>query len=98
MPSYAPKPNRRQMNTAAATTALGIALAPLVYVTGAEGRKPGAFRLWVCSDAHVGTDLKHGRRSLAEAIEQSERGGEKGGPAFEWDIARHLVGLSGKQG
>ena len=43
--------------------------------------------LWAFSCAHVGTDLRRGRRSLADAIEQSERGGEKGGPPFEWDIA-----------
>ena len=35
------------------------------------------FRLWATSDAHVGTDLKHHKReSFADAIRQSERGGD----------------------
>jgi hypothetical protein len=75
---------------------MGFALAPFVYVRGDEGRAPNTFRLWACSDAHVGTDLKRGRRSLAEAIGQSERPLDRGG--FEWDIAVHLGDLSGNQG
>jgi hypothetical protein len=47
--------------------------------------------------AHVGTDLRHGRESLAEAIRHSERGGDEGGPPFGWDIALHLGDLSGSQ-
>ncbi|MEX0762066.1 MAG: metallophosphoesterase [Dehalococcoidia bacterium] len=58
---------------------------------------PGTFRLWAISDAHVGTDLKHGRRSLAEAILQAERGGDEGGPPFDWDIAVNLGDFSGSQ-
>lgn len=50
------------------------------------------FRLWVSGCCHVGTDLKHGRQSLAEAIEDSESG------AFEWDLALHLGDFSGNQG
>jgi len=55
------------------------------------------FRLWVTGCAHVGTDKRHGRESLADAIRQSERGGEEGGPPFEWDVAFHLGDLSGTQ-
>lgn len=56
------------------------------------------FRLWAMGDAHVGTDLRAGnRRSLADAILQSEQGGEEGGPSFEWDIALDVGDLSGSQ-
>jgi len=34
------------------------------------------FRLWAISDAHVGTDIQHGRKSLSEAILHSENGGD----------------------
>jgi len=45
------------------------------------------FKLWAFGDAHVGTDLKRGNReSLADALRQSEFGGEEGGPPFDWDI------------
>lgn len=56
-----------------------------------------AFRLWAMGCSHVGTDLRHGRESLADAIRQSEHGGEQGGPAFDWDVALHLGDLSGSQ-
>ena len=36
--------------------------------------------LWTFSDAHVGTDKRHGRESLVESIEHSESD-------FEWDLA-----------
>lgn len=52
-------------------------------------------RLWVFGDAHVGTDLRHGRRSLAEAIEQSQEGGDEGGPPFDWDLAIDVGDMSG---
>jgi len=56
------------------------------------------FRLWATGCAHVGTDLRiAGRESLAEAIRQSEQGGDEGGPAFEWDVMLHLGDLSGSQ-
>ena len=48
-------------------------------------------RLWAFSDAHVGSDRKRGRESLAEAITQSER-------EFDWDIAVDLGDQSGAQG
>ncbi len=47
--------------------------------------------------SHVGTDLEFGRESLADAIRQSERGGDEGGPPFEWDVAVHLGDHSGSQ-
>ena len=53
------------------------------------------FRLWVLGCSHVGTDLRHGRESLADAIRQAEGDGD--GPGFEWDIALHLGDLSGSQ-
>ena len=55
----------------------------------------GSFTLWAFGDAHVATDLRHGRESLAESMRMSERGGDSGGPAFEWDIALDVgdVGL-----
>ena len=54
-------------------------------------------RLWATCCSHVGTDLKFGRESLADAIRQSENGSEEGGPAFEWDIAVVLGDHSGGQ-
>ena len=51
------------------------------------------FKVWVFSDAHVGTDKQNGRESLATALRQSES------PAgFEWDIALDLGDVSGAQG
>jgi hypothetical protein len=59
-------------------------------------RSPVApFRLWAFGDAHVGTDKRHGRDSLAEAIVHSERGGPEGGPPFDWDIAINVGDMSG---
>src|SRR5882724_11403049 len=59
----------------------------------AKGEAPKTFRVWVFSDAHVGTDRTHGRESLATALRQSES--ESG---FAWDIALDLGDLSGAQG
>lgn len=70
---------------------------------GAVGSVPLAaaqrdtLRLWTFSDVHVGTGKRFGRESLAEAIRQSERGGEDGGPSFEWDLALDLGDMSGGQ-
>ena len=55
------------------------------------------FSLWAFGDAHVGTDIKRGRHSLAEALRTSERGGSAGGPAFAWDIAIDIGDMSGGQ-
>jgi len=57
----------------------------------------GTFNLWVFGDAHVGTDLKRGRESLADALCTSERGGIQGGPPFDWDIAIDVGDMSGGQ-
>ena len=38
-----------------------------------HGQTPRTFRLWVFSDAHVGSDKKNGRDSLAIALRQSEK-------------------------
>lgn len=56
-----------------------------------------AFRLWAFGDAHVGTDARHGRRSLSDAIAHSERESQEGGP-FNWDIAVNVGDMSGAQG
>ena len=90
---------RREFNRAAALAGLA-SVAPIAGVArAANGEADKPFRLWACSDAHVGTDLKvRKREALAEAIRQSERGGNEGGPAFDWDIAVHLGDLSGNQG
>ena len=53
------------------------------------------FRLWAMCCSHVGTDLGFGRESLADAIRQSEQGGEEGGPPFDWDVAVVLGDHSG---
>lgn len=60
-----------------------------------SARDDEPLRVWVFGDAHVGTDLQHGRRSLAEAITHSERGGDLGGPPFEWDLAIDVGDMSG---
>jgi len=57
----------------------------------------GTFKIWVFGDAHVGTDLKEGRESLAEALRVSERGGNQGGPPLDWDIATDVGDMSGGQ-
>lgn len=50
------------------------------------------FDLWAFGDAHVGTDLSFGRKSLEEAIIQSESGS-----GFNWDIAIDAGDMSGGQ-
>lgn len=62
----------------------------------ADPAVPRQFRVWAMSDAHVGTDLKQGRESLADALRQSE--GNGAGPGFDWDIALNLGDFSGNQG
>jgi predicted phosphodiesterase len=59
---------------------------------------PKTLRIWASCCCHVGTDLTVGnRKSLADAIQQSENGGSEGGPPFEWDVALHLGDFSGAQ-
>ncbi len=57
----------------------------------------GTFRLWVGGCSHLATDIRFGRESLADAITDSEQGGDEGGPAFDWDIMLHLGDLKGAQ-
>lgn len=52
-------------------------------------------RIWAFGDAHVGTDKRFGRHSLAEAISHTESGGAQGGPRFDWDIAIDVGDMSG---
>ncbi len=79
------------------TVALGVATGLATATRPATSdTSPRQFRLWATSDAHVGTDLKRDRESLAEAIRQSEGFGP--GPGFDWDIALHLGDFSGNQG
>jgi len=59
----------------------------------ASGATPKTFRVWVFSDAHVGSDKANGRESLATAIQQSESTA-----GFDWDIALDLGDMSGAQG
>jgi len=55
------------------------------------------FTLWAFGDAHVGTDLRRGRESLARALHTSEHGNNDGGPAFDWDVAVDVGDMSGGQ-
>src|SRR5712691_2168158 len=58
-----------------------------------HGQAPRTFRVWVFSDAHVGTDQRNGRESLATALQQSEAGS-----GFAWNIALDLGDMSGAEG
>ena len=98
---------RRQFVSATTTAALVSAVpssdaAMSLATAAASGQqtKPArTFRLWAMGDSHVGTDMRRAKReSLADAIRQSEQGGDEGGPSFEWDIALHVGDLSGNQG
>jgi len=51
--------------------------------------------IWIAACAHVHSDLQHGRRSFAEAVEQSENGGGDGGPPFDWDVMLYLGDFTG---
>ncbi len=51
---------------------------------------PATFRLWANSDSHVDADKEHGRLSLADAVTDSDKRGDEGGPSFDWDIMIHL--------
>src|SRR5262249_37934843 len=57
------------------------------------GRPPRTFRVWVFSDAHVGSGKKNGRESLAAALRESESPS-----GFAWDIALDLGDMSGAVG
>jgi len=53
------------------------------------------FAVWAAACSHIHSDLKQGRRSLAEAIAQSRWGGADGGPSFEWGIMLYLGDVFG---
>lgn len=56
------------------------------------------FIVWAFGDAHVGTDKRAGRESLADALRQSEKGGgPRGGPPFDWTLAVDVGDMSGGQ-
>ena len=57
-----------------------------------------SFVLWATADAHIDVDEARGRKSLVDAITDSERGGDEGGPAFDWNIMLHLGDLAGGGG
>jgi hypothetical protein len=57
-----------------------------------KSQPPKSFRVWLISDAHVGSDMKHGRESLSTALRQSESA-----TGFDWDIALNLGDMSGAQ-
>jgi hypothetical protein len=65
----------------------------VLALVGLYGQAPKTFRVWVFSDAHVGSDQNKGRESLATALRQSE-----GATGFAWDIALDLGDMSGAQG
>lgn len=90
MPDPLLHPTRRDVLAASAATLGSVALAH-------SANPPRTFRLWAFGDAHVGTDLKNKRESLADALRQSESGG-KNSPPFDWDIAINVGDLSGSQG
>lgn len=69
------------------------ALFQAILPAAPAARQSGKFRVWVFSDAHTGNDIRHGRESLAIALEQSEGSG-----GFPWDIALDLGDMSGAQG
>lgn len=86
------------------TTPLQKQSADLAPKDDLPGEAP-TFHLWVFSDAHVATDKAVAAairnkmefvppagypESLANALRQSEFGGDLGGPAFRWDIALDL--------
>jgi hypothetical protein len=81
------------------TTLKKIAVQTLAVGALSASAEPAAtnsvFRVWAYGDAHVGTDLRKGRESLAAAIRQSEGKGK--GPGFAWDIALDVGDNSGGQ-
>jgi len=86
-------PTRREfLLTTVGATALAACQVKIARSAG------NTFQLWAFSDTHVGTDDRNGRKSLAEAIAQSEIGGKEGGPPFDWDIAINAGDMSGAQG
>ncbi len=97
--SNQPSVNRRQFLGKVAAAVGGVAAVPAMAGAPDEKKPDGKqFRLWVMGCAHVGTDLRSGRReSLGGAIRQSEDGGKNGSPPFDWDVAVYLGDMSGTQ-
>jgi len=89
--------DRRQFIERSATWSCAAGSTLLLPPAAIAQSPPKQFRLWVVCCAHVGTDLKKGRESLAEAIRQSETGGSAGGPPFDWDLCINLGDLAGSQ-
>ena len=84
-----PTVNRREFLVAAGAAA--VATVTPKATPAAEAKK---FRLWATGCAHVGTDKRRQRESLADAIRQSE----DAHAGFEWDAALHVGDISGNQG
>jgi hypothetical protein len=85
---------------ALAACVVGVGITLTGWPRGVGPWRPGGnsetrktFRVWVFSDAHVASDRRHGRESLAEAIRQSESPS-----GFAWDIALDLGDVSGAEG
>ena len=53
------------------------------------------FHVWAAGDSHVGTDIRRGRESLADALRQSE--GQADSERFDWDVMLDVGDLSGSQ-
>ena len=69
------------LNHLAGLTLVGAAAPASKALAQEPGTRPRTLRLWAIGDAHVGTDMKRKRESLADAIRQSEKGGSEGGRA-----------------
>jgi len=65
----------------------------VLLLVSIHSEAPRKFQVWIFADAHVGTDKKQDRDSLAEALRQSESTA-----GFDWDIALDLGDMSGGQG
>jgi hypothetical protein len=87
--------DRHKVNAMQVLPRLSFALiAVLAFeLASADRVAPETFRVWVFADAHVDTDKRNGRESLATALRQSESAA-----GFDWDIALDLGDLSGAQG
>lgn len=90
--------NRRDLLRSAAGIGVGILGTAAVPRAVHAAAPTKSWNLWAFGDAHVGTDLRYQRESLADALRQSEQGGNKGGPKFDWDLAINVGDLSGAQG
>ena len=103
---------RRNLLTAGSLSLVAPALGAAAQPAAAAGHKEAAtFKLWVISDAHIGTDkamseaVQHGMvgftpplvhpESMAEALRQSEEGSAIGGTPIPWDIALNLGDYAG---